>query len=202
MADLTANRPISLQSQKQGAICMSENSTLIGYEGRTISREELALVPTPLATETHRPEGDDRAGLEIGNHIHASSTGSSATLFHSGWPTPAQQLALRQPTCHQLLPRPATVLEPRSPWPGGVCAASSKRSHIGKDRADAAEVEQTRHACRWSSNMPPRTNESGGSWSGAGWSRMSTKLGAGICRIGGEVGSPVHRLSRAHIGDK
>src|SRR5205823_3787716 len=34
---------------------MSETSTLIGYQGRTISREELALVPTPLATDTHRP---------------------------------------------------------------------------------------------------------------------------------------------------
>ena len=34
---------------------MSETSTLIGYQGRTLSREELALVPTPLATETHRP---------------------------------------------------------------------------------------------------------------------------------------------------
>ena len=34
---------------------MSETSTLIGYQGRTIDREALALVPTPLATETHRP---------------------------------------------------------------------------------------------------------------------------------------------------
>ena len=34
---------------------MSETSTLIGYDGRTIGREELALVPTPPATETHRP---------------------------------------------------------------------------------------------------------------------------------------------------
>ncbi len=34
---------------------MSETSTLIGYSGRTIGREELALVPTPAATETHRP---------------------------------------------------------------------------------------------------------------------------------------------------
>jgi hypothetical protein len=34
---------------------MSETSTLIGYGGRTIDREELALVPTPPATETHRP---------------------------------------------------------------------------------------------------------------------------------------------------
>jgi hypothetical protein len=32
---------------------MSETSTLIGYAGRTIGREELALVPTPAATETH-----------------------------------------------------------------------------------------------------------------------------------------------------
>ena len=34
---------------------MSESSTLIGYEGRTILREALALVPTPVGTETHRP---------------------------------------------------------------------------------------------------------------------------------------------------
>src|SRR3979411_2524436 len=34
---------------------MSETSTLIGYNGRTIGREELALLPTPPATETHRP---------------------------------------------------------------------------------------------------------------------------------------------------
>jgi hypothetical protein len=34
---------------------MSETSTLIGYIGRTIPREELALVPTPPATDTHRP---------------------------------------------------------------------------------------------------------------------------------------------------
>jgi hypothetical protein len=34
---------------------MSETSTLIGYGGRTIDREELALVPTPSETETHRP---------------------------------------------------------------------------------------------------------------------------------------------------
>src|SRR6266516_6842765 len=34
---------------------MSETSKLIGYSGRTIGREELALVTTPTATETHRP---------------------------------------------------------------------------------------------------------------------------------------------------
>lgn len=34
---------------------MSETSTLIGYKGGTIPREELALVPTPPATDTHRP---------------------------------------------------------------------------------------------------------------------------------------------------
>ena len=34
---------------------MSETSTLIGYGGRTIGREELALAPTPASTETHRP---------------------------------------------------------------------------------------------------------------------------------------------------
>jgi hypothetical protein len=34
---------------------MSETSTLIGYQGRTISREELVLVQTPAATSTHVP---------------------------------------------------------------------------------------------------------------------------------------------------
>ena len=34
---------------------MSETSTLISYGGRTVGREQLALVPTPAATETQRP---------------------------------------------------------------------------------------------------------------------------------------------------
>ena len=34
---------------------MSETNTLIGYQGRTINREQLALVPTPAGTATHRP---------------------------------------------------------------------------------------------------------------------------------------------------
>ena len=34
---------------------MSETSTLIGYAGRTINRDELALVSTPPATATHQP---------------------------------------------------------------------------------------------------------------------------------------------------
>jgi len=34
---------------------MSDTSTLIGYQTRTISREELALVPTPAFTATHHP---------------------------------------------------------------------------------------------------------------------------------------------------
>jgi hypothetical protein len=34
---------------------MSETSTLIGYQGKTIDREALALVPTPPATATHLP---------------------------------------------------------------------------------------------------------------------------------------------------
>jgi hypothetical protein len=43
------------QSQAKEKYSMSETSTLIGYSGRTIGREELALVATPPATETHRP---------------------------------------------------------------------------------------------------------------------------------------------------
>ena len=34
---------------------MSDTSTLIGYQTRTISRDELALVPTPPSTATHHP---------------------------------------------------------------------------------------------------------------------------------------------------
>ena len=34
---------------------MSETSTLIGYQGRTISRQELALIQTPAATSTRVP---------------------------------------------------------------------------------------------------------------------------------------------------
>ena len=34
---------------------MSETCTLIGYQGRTISRQELALIQTPAATSTHVP---------------------------------------------------------------------------------------------------------------------------------------------------
>src|SRR6266478_5390654 len=45
----------SLISNPHGGTNMSETSTLIGYSGRTIGREELTLVPTPPATETHRP---------------------------------------------------------------------------------------------------------------------------------------------------
>jgi hypothetical protein len=34
---------------------MSDTSTLIGYQTRTITRDELALVPTPASTATHHP---------------------------------------------------------------------------------------------------------------------------------------------------
>src|ERR1039458_2776690 len=44
-----------LSKSHTGGQIMSESSTLIGYQGRTIPREALALVPTPPSTETHRP---------------------------------------------------------------------------------------------------------------------------------------------------
>jgi len=56
---------------------MSETSTLIGYAGRKVGREELALVPTPPATETHRPvlhprnrERPDRGGFRRIGVVH------------------------------------------------------------------------------------------------------------------------------------
>jgi hypothetical protein len=51
---LFSRSQIKLNTNKEEAVC-PETSTLIGYSGRTIGREELALVPTPPATETHRP---------------------------------------------------------------------------------------------------------------------------------------------------
>jgi hypothetical protein len=50
---------------------MSETSTLIGYSGRTIGREELALVPTPAAMETHRPDptSGDRTGIDRNSRV-------------------------------------------------------------------------------------------------------------------------------------
>jgi hypothetical protein len=39
------------------------------------------------------------------------------------------------------------------------------------------------------------------SWSGEGLSRMSTKPGAGIWRIGDALGSPIHTLFGARIAD-
>jgi len=44
----------SFESNEEGET-MSETSTLIGYQGRTISRQELALIQTPAATSTHVP---------------------------------------------------------------------------------------------------------------------------------------------------
>jgi hypothetical protein len=44
-----------ISNQQRRKRSMSETSTLIGYTGRTVGREELTLVPTPPATETHRP---------------------------------------------------------------------------------------------------------------------------------------------------
>jgi len=60
---------------------------------------------------------------------------------------------------------------------------------------------RTRHACPWSSDTPPRTSGSVESWSGEGLSRMSTKPGAGIGRIGDALASPIHTLFRARIAD-
>ena len=49
---LVSNR--RFKSTRRKEVCQ-KTSTLIGYSGRTIGREELTLVPTPAATETHRP---------------------------------------------------------------------------------------------------------------------------------------------------
>ena len=47
---------------------MSETSTLIGCQGKTIDREALALVPTPLATDTHRPDSTSRNRHRVGRN--------------------------------------------------------------------------------------------------------------------------------------
>jgi hypothetical protein len=61
---------------------MSETSTLIGYAGRTVGREELALVPTPPATESHRPVPHHeivKALIETGFATSESSTEYAAS---------------------------------------------------------------------------------------------------------------------------
>jgi hypothetical protein len=59
---------------------MSETSTLIGYSGRTIGREELALVPTPVATETHRPVPATTRLCKLWSKRLASATSESCTM--------------------------------------------------------------------------------------------------------------------------
>ena len=54
-------------------------------------------------------ERDYRVGLEVGNHAHADSTGSSATLFH----------------CHQNESRPS-LLELSAPPQSGLLAANPR----------------------------------------------------------------------------
>lgn len=48
--DFSSSSKLAFQISKEES-GMSETSTLIGYGGRTIGREELTLVPTPAATE-------------------------------------------------------------------------------------------------------------------------------------------------------
>jgi hypothetical protein len=114
----------------------------------------------------------------------------------------------RNPACSSPIHVSSTSISPRkgsrvySPLRDGACAASSTRSPSGTDRVAAAGAGRKLPACRWSSNTPPRTNWSNGSWSDEGWSRMSTKHVAGTWRIVGDVGSPIHTPERAHIEDK
>src|SRR6266700_6513284 len=66
---------------------MSETSTLIGYNGRTIGREELALVPTPPSTETHRPIPHDeivRALIETLGFRHIGVVHDEYTVSPDG----------------------------------------------------------------------------------------------------------------------
>ena len=60
---------------------MSETSTLIGYGGRTIGREELALVPTPPATETHRPCAAPRNRASIDRDAPVSGATSESFMM-------------------------------------------------------------------------------------------------------------------------
>src|SRR5262249_1670115 len=100
----------------------------------------------------------------------------------------AGRLARLQPTYHQPLPRPGGAPGPHSPWRVVVCGAASTRSRNRTDRADAEETARIRHACRWSSNTPPRTIGSARSWFDAGSFPTSTKPDAGTWRIDSAAG--------------
>src|SRR5260370_5866530 len=103
---------------------------------------------------------------------------------------------------HQLLHRRTAATELHWPSPGGACAAASKRSHNRTDRVAAAQERQNPHACRWSSDKPPRTSGSAGSWSCAEPSRLSAKLGDGSLHTATVVDSPGRTLADLRIGGR
>src|SRR5271157_2561528 len=110
--------------------------------------------------------------------------------------------ARRPPTCHQLLPRRTADLEPYSPWPGGVCEASSRQFRNRTIPADAAQARRTHRVCQWSSGRRPKTNGSRGSWSGEEQFQRSARLGAGSQHTAAVAGSPVRRLADVRIEDR
>ena len=126
-------------------------------------------VATDLDTYRHRLHIDTSSCRTVALGELASSANAiprRSYLFGASWRYVRRTLLVaveQHGDPYAVMVPTATVLGPRSPWPGGVCAASSTRSHTGKDRVVAVEVRRTRHACRWSSNMPPRTNGSAGS---------------------------------------
>src|SRR4030095_10682033 len=100
--------------------------------------------------------------------------------------------ARRHPTYHHPPPRLGEVPESHSPWLAVVYAVASMRSRSRRDRADAEQTERIRHACRWSSNMPPRTNGSAESSSDEESFPPSAKPGADTWRTDSVAGSPNH----------
>src|SRR5271166_2935261 len=106
------------------------------------------------------------------------------------------------PTCHQLLPRRTADLEPYSPWPGGVCEASSRQFRNRTIPADAAQARRTHRVCQWSSGRRPKTNGSRGFWSGEEQFQRSARLGAGSQHTAAVAGSPVRRLADVRIEDR
>ena len=149
---------------------------------------------------------DDRAALEVGNHVHADSTGGLTTLFH----------------CHQNESR-SSIFELPAPTQPGLLTANPRVINLNlavqgfPSRTHHRPAELVKHHPRGlvagQAELPlqkqggdspfvsghqirrPKPTGQGGSSSDAGRFQMSTKLGVGNWRTDAAPGSPIHRLA-------
>ena len=83
-----ANRPIGKRDSGLRALAQLQPERLVASDvfkaGLQQTRETFEAIGIDSRTRCHvlDEERPDRGGLEVGNHAHSDSTGSSAPLFH------------------------------------------------------------------------------------------------------------------------